>query len=918
MTNTTKTKDELLKEVAQLRQRVATLETQEQKRAQTEHALKASETMYRTLAEAAHDIIFVVNQEERFEYINNFGAAIFGLHPRELINGKSAAPFPDLLTKHRKKLQEIFANGLPQFAETRISSPKGELWLSTLLVPLKDEAGKIVSVMGIARDSTNHKQIQEALRESEEKYRLLFYHSPIGILYYDTDLHITDCNDTFVESLQSRLEQLASLDISCIKDQRVLPAFRAALDGQEGFYEGLYQATTSPAEFFVSIRTAPLFGPDGKVKGGIAIAEDIGDRKRAEQTIQQQLVFLQTVIDTIPSAIFYKDVTGVYRGCNSAYEAFVGLPKTEIIGKTAYDIFPKDLAALYQNADTSLFLKPGMRQEESAILHADGTRHEVLFSRATFSDLSGKPTGLVGVMIDITERKRTEASLLESEQTLRAITDTATDAIILIDDTGKIVYWNFSASRMLGYPTNELMGKSVLEIIPPRYRDAHAAAFRRFVETGRGLIVGDTYEVHALTKDGAEIPIELSISGIQLKGKWHSAGIIRDISERKKLETQLMHSQKLEAIGQLAGGVAHDFNNILTAIIGYAHVLLMKMQESDPLRLNVSHMLEAADRAAQLTQSLLVFSRKQILNPHHFNLNELILRVETFLQRIIGEDVDLKSILHKDALTVNADPGQLEQVLMNLATNARDAMPQGGSFTIETNIIALDNSFVRAHGYGRKGLFALILVTDTGTGMSEEMSKKIFDPFFTTKDAGKGTGLGLSIAYGIVKQHHGYINVYSEPGMGTIFKIYLPLITTVEEPKPAATAFAEKELPRGTETVLVAEDDRALRHLARDVLEEVGYTVIEAENGDDAINKFMEQKDKIQIVVLDMIMPKKSGKEAFDAIRKVRPDIKAIFISGYTADRLHMENILGEGMELLLKPTSPKVLIKKVREILDR
>jgi CheY-like chemotaxis protein len=329
-------------------------------------------------------------------------------------------------------------------------------------------------------------------------------------------------------------------------------------------------------------------------------------------------------------------------------------------------------------------------------------------------------------------------------------------------------------------------------------------------------------------------------------------------------------------------------------------------------------MLEAADRAAQLTQSLLVFSRKQVLDPHLFDLNELILRVEKFLQRIIGEDVELKSILHKEAVTINADPGQIEQVLMNLATNARDAMPQGGAFTIETGVVELDNSFIRAHGYGRKGPFALILVTDTGSGMNEDMAKKIFEPFFTTKEAGKGTGLGLSIAYGIVKQHHGYINVYSEPGMGTVFKIYLPLITTEGERKPLPSALTEKELPRGNETVLVAEDDRALRHLSRDVLEEVGYTVIEAENGDDAINKFLAHQEKIQLVILDMIMPKKSGREAFDAIVKVRPDIKAIFISGYSAERLHVESILGEGMELLLKPTSPKVLIKKVREVLDR
>ena len=918
MNDDAKTKQQLIEEAALLRQRIAELEQRELERAEAEYTLKKSANMYRTLAEAAHDIIFVTDRQDRVEYINNFGAALFGLHPKELIGKSGESLFPDAFQERQEKVRDIFTSGLPQYTENRMSSPKGELWLSTLLVPLRDETGDVASVMGIARDITSHKQVQEALRESEEKYRLLFFHSPIGILYYDMQLRITDCNDTFVESLQSRLEQLVGLDISSINDQRVLPALRTALEGNEGFYEGPYEATTSSAEFFVSIRTAPLFGPDGKVKGGIAIAEDIGERKKSEQIIQQQLSFLQTVIDTIPSAIFYTDIKGVYRGCNSAYEAFLGKTKTNIIGKTVYDLSPKDLADIYQNADASLFSNPGMQQYESSVQHADGTRHEVLVSKATFSDIAGNVAGLVGVMIDITDRKRAEESLLESEQTLRAITDAAKDAIILINDKEKIVYWNSSATRMFGYLPEELTGKSIMDIIPHRYREAHTKAFSRFVMTGQGLLLGDTYEVFALKKDGDEIPIELSISGIQLKGKWHSAGILRDISERKKLEAQLMHSQKLEAIGQLAGGVAHDFNNILTAIIGYAHVLLMKMQEDDPLRLNVAHLLEAADRAAQLTQSLLVFSRKQVLNPRQFDLNDLMQRVENFLQRIIGEDVELRAILHTAPVIIHADLGQIEQVLMNLATNARDAMPQGGSFTIETSIVELDNSFVRAHGYGKTGSFALILVTDTGSGMSEDMMKKIFEPFFTTKEAGKGTGLGLSIAYGIIKQHHGYITVYSEPGMGTVFKIYLPLIATAGEREPLQTAFPEKQLPRGNETILIAEDDQALRHLSRDVLAEVGYTVIEAENGDDAIKKFLEHQDKIQVVILDMIMPKKSGKEALDEIVKVRPDIKTIFISGYSADRLHRENLLEEGVELLMKPISPKVLIKKVREVLDR
>jgi PAS domain S-box-containing protein len=524
--------------------------------------------------------------------------------------------------------------------------------------------------------------------------------------------------------------------------------------------------------------------------------------------------------------------------------------------------------------------------------------------------------GAVVVFRDITERKYAEESLLESERKLQAITDAASDAIVLIDEEEKIVYWNPAACRLLGYQPEEIAGKSIIEVIPPRFREAHTKAFRRFVETGQGALLGKTYEVAALKKDGAEIPIELSISGIRLKGTWHSAGVIRDISERKKLEQQLLQSQKMEAVGQLAGGIAHDFNNILSAIFGYGDILRIKMKKDDPLRANVEHLLEAANRAAHLTKSLLAFSRQQILHARPTNLVEVIRRVERLLRRVIGEDIELKTVFKQETATVNADGSQLEQVFMNLAINARDAMRHGGSFVIETDTIELDDSFIRAHGYGERGWYALVSVADTGTGMDEATRKRIFEPFFTTKELGKGTGLGLSIVYGIIKQHRGYINVYSEPGEGTTFRIYLPLITMEGESRTPAAGIPEEKLPGGTETVLVAEDDETLRKLSHTVLEEYGYRVIEAEDGADAVNKFLMHKDIIKLVILDMIMPKKNGREVYQEIKKVQPDVKALFVSGYTADKRISEELLERGVEFLMKPMSPMDLLKKVRAVL--
>jgi two-component system NtrC family sensor kinase len=398
--------------------------------------------------------------------------------------------------------------------------------------------------------------------------------------------------------------------------------------------------------------------------------------------------------------------------------------------------------------------------------------------------------------------------------------------------------------------------------------------------------------------------------------KEHFVAIFDVITEQKKLEAQLRQSQKMEAIGTLAGGIAHDFNNILNVIIGFGDLLHTEIKEDDPLQMYVKEILESANRATALTHSLLAFSRKQIISVKPVEVNGLIRRVEKFLKRIIGEDISFQAVLGEDKMTVMADSGQIEQVLMNLATNARDAMSHGGTLTIEAARVQLDESFATRHGYGKPGVYALLTATDSGEGMDEETKRRIFEPFFTTKELGRGTGLGLSLVYGIVKQHNGYIDVYSEPGRGSSFKIYLPLIDD-REATEALQPVAAASPSGGTETILLAEDDAALRKLGRIVLEAAGYTLISADNGEEAVQNFIEHKDEVRLVILDMIMPGKNGREAYEEIRKIRPDIKAIFVSGYTADKVHREGMLEAGLELLLKPVSTRDLLKKVREVLD-
>ncbi|MBI5376920.1 MAG: response regulator [Candidatus Schekmanbacteria bacterium] len=509
-------------------------------------------------------------------------------------------------------------------------------------------------------------------------------------------------------------------------------------------------------------------------------------------------------------------------------------------------------------------------------------------------------------------------SLREKEAFIKNIFETVDEGFIIINKDFKILTANSSFCNEFKLALADIVGNHCYKIShhldKPCFEFGEACPVKETFETGK-----PHSSVYALY-DESEVPIYIEVKAYPVTDSSNKVTSVietlNNITEKRKLEEQLRQAQKMEAIGQLAGGIAHDFNNILSAIIGYGNLLEMKMKSDNPLKVNVNHILESAERAASLTHSLLAFSRKQIIEMKHVNLNEVIKRVDKFLARIIGEDIDLSMKLSETSLNIMADAGQIEQVLMNIAANARDAMPQGGKLSIETESVELDEIFIKAHGYGEKGNYALISVSDTGIGMDEKTQKKIFEPFFTTKETGKGTGLGLSIVYGIIKQHNGYINVYSEPGQGTTFKIYLPAITAKEEEKQ--TAIIQPVMPTGSETILVAEDNETVRELMSSMLETFGYKVMTADDGQDAIIKFTEDKDKIDLVILDLIMPKKNGREAYNAIKKIKPAMKFIFMSGYTADKIYKDGYLEEGSNYILKPFSPRDFLIKVRDVLDK
>jgi len=600
----------------------------------------------------------------------------------------------------------------------------------------------------------------------------------------------------------------------------------------------------------------------------------------------------------------------IYLDVNSAFEKLTGLKN--VVGRKVTEVIPgirESYPELFE-----IYGRVAMTgQPEKFEMYLDP-----LGAWLSISVYSTKKEYFIAVFDNITERKKAEEGLMKSEKRYRHLIESVTDYIYTVKlEDGKPVETIHGPGCMAvtGYTAEEYQAEPSLwlRMIYEEDRDMALKNVNR-VLSGEAV---PYFEHRIIHKDGS---IRWVKDTLVLRYDEHGRlvgydGLISDITEFKKLEAQLRQSQKMEAIGQLAGGIAHDFNNILTAIIGYANLLQMKIKEDDQARHNVDQILTSADRAARLTQSLLAFSRKRIISPQPVNLNEIITRVEKLLFRVIGEDVELKTILSEKDLIIRADSGQIEQVLMNLANNARDAMPSGGSLTIETGLVKLDTEYIKTHGYGEIGECALISVTDTGEGMDEETREKIFEPFFTTKEFGKGTGLGLSIVYGIIKQHDGYINCYSEPHKGTTFKIYLPVTAAVVEEKKVTEIILSTG---GDETILLAEDDEDVRSLTKTVLEEFGYKVIEAADGEEAIRGFIDNKDKIQLLIFDVVMPRIGGKKAYEKIRKMKPDMKVIFTSGYTADFVQKKDIIEKGWGFITKPVSSTELLKKVREVLDK
>ncbi len=643
------------------------------------------------------------------------------------------------------------------------------------------------------------------------------------------------------------------------------------------------------------------------------IAEQVNtaEYRKLQATSDESEIHLRALIQAIPDLIWLKDANGKYLACNPRFESFFGAKEADIVGKTDYDFVNRELADFFRHHDKKAMARGGPGKNEEEVTFADDGHQEILETIKTPMYRSrGQLAGVLGIGRDITERKQAEA---ERERLMAAIEQVG-EMIVITDEKGLIQYANPAYGRMTGYSYDQIHGQRLYfydneKPDSPLYREAWDTVFKGESWMGRKAVQ---------RRDGSRFMVTASLSTIRDDSGEivNFVSVKRDITKRLHLEAQFQQAQKMESVGRLAGGVAHDYNNMLGVILGHADLAMQRADGDDPLLAHLKAITDAAHRSTAITRQLLTFARKQTITPRTLNLNATVDGMLKILGRLIGEHIDLIWLPGTDLWSVKMDPSQIDQILANLCINARDAITNVGTLTIETENVCLENAPCCNHGGSVSGAFVLLAVTDDGIGMDAETLDKIFEPFYTTKDASRGTGLGLSTVYGIVQQNNGFIDVYSEPGQGTTFKIYLPRhegkINGGERLRPA-------EIPQSHgETVLMVEDDAAIMNVCSVILEKLGYHVLTALTPYSALEAAKQQAGNIDLLLTDVVMPEMNGRDLADRILNLFPEIRVLFMSGYSADVIAHRGILEDGIQFIQKPLTIRELANKVRAVLDR
>ena len=883
-------------------------------RKRAEQALARSEAHFRALTENASDMVTVVDRDGLVIYESPSVVRHQG-RPQEQVIGR-----PVFERVHPDDLADVSA------AFRRLAQDSGRVASLRFRFRHRDDTWRVLettgrnllddpAVHGIVlntRDVTDHARAAEALKASETKFRALTENSMdvIAILDANGRLRYASPSARILGYEPGALLRKIIFDYVHPEDAaRVREAFErgsasrdtAALREQFRFrhVDGSWRSLEAVASNLLDVPA---------VRGLVVNCRDITERRVTEEALRESEARLQSLFEGIDDAIFVHDEEGHILECNEAACRRLGYSRDELLRMRTSEIDAPEFAAGY-GARLAAQLEHGQFTGEGVHLTKDGRRIPVDISSAVIEHRGRR--AVLAVMRDISSRKEAEAALRRSEAEYRGLIERLPLGIYRATPEGRLLAANAAFARMLGYDEpEEMLGRVTMQDV---YADPEDRA-QLVAEWGPGN--DHAFEVHWRRKNGTRVVVRLHVHAVRsLTGEIESfEGLAEDVTEQRSLEAQFRQAQRLEAVGRLAGGVAHDFNNILTAITAYSELLLSDAAPADRKRGFVQEIQAAAQRAAALTRQLLAFSRRQVLQVKVLDLNTVVRTLDRMLRRLIGEDVRLELELSEGLGAVRADPAQMEQVIMNLAVNARDAMPAGGRLTIETANVVLDESYPRVHPGAAPGRYVMLAISDTGIGMDQETRSHLFEPFFTTKEPGKGTGLGLATVHGIVKQSGGNIWVHSEPGRGSTFKLYLPRV----DEQPDGQGEPPAVWPAGGhETVLLAEDDASVREVMARALEEKGYQVLSASDGHMALEVAHEHRAHVHLLVTDLVMPGMTGDELAAALVRERPGVRVIYMSGYAENGVVRHGVLEEGINYLQKPFALGDLARKVREVLD-
>jgi two-component system, cell cycle sensor histidine kinase and response regulator CckA len=867
----------------------------------------SNDTLSRVISSAA-DAIITKNLNGVITSWNPAAARLFGYSADEALGRPLLMLFPPDRINEEKMILARIQEGerVESFESVRLRKDGREIHVALTISPIRDNAGRIIGASKIARDISAQKRTEESLRRSEKQLGQFIEEAPISVAMFDRDMRYLAASRRWVEAYgrgHRDLRGLLHYDVNPDLPERWKDLHRRGLAGEtfRNDHDGWTRA--DGGRYWVKWGINPWHDPSGNIGGVMILAEDITEQVRAEEGLHFHETLLRETGQIAKVGGWEFDVaTGQGYWTEEVariHELEPGAQPSKESGLAFYD---EESRLRIEHALTTAIEQAIPYDLELKLNTAKGNRRWVRTIGHPILE-NEKVVKVRGSFQDITERKLAEDRLRRQASLL----DQAFDAVFVWERDGAISFWNQGAQRMYGFSQNEAIGRVSHELLQTSVAEGLDSVLRSLELKGRC-----ERELKHIRRDGKRITVESRMVQMNEGDLRYVLEINRDVSEQRLLEAQLRQSQKMEAVGQLAGGVAHDFNNLLSVILGCTE-LLSESVDLTQVKRRAEEIQKAGQRAANLTRQLLAFSRKQILEPRVINLNCKVSETTDMLVRLVGEDTEILMSLADNLGSVRADPSQIEQILLNLVVNAHDAMPNGGKITIETQNTNLEEAYAGSHSSVVPGRYVMIAVSDSGVGMDADTVGHIFEPFFTTKST--GTGLGLAVVYGAVKQSGGNIWVYSEPGKGTTFKIYFPRVDGASD--DSGVNASNPVTPRGTETILLVEDSDSLRALTMEFLQLAGYKVIETKDGKDALQAAQVHEEKIDLLLTDVVMPGMSGPELAKEIKKIHPETRILFVSGYTSDSIAHRGVLEEGVNLLTKPFTRSGLTQKVREVFN-